>query len=181
MAAGFFRRFHHLFVSGLRPSKLDVVLYRIGKEVHLLEHHAHLIHQGFQGIVLHIDPAYTDDAAVHVPEPGNQVAQGRLARAAGPHNGRGGFVRDGDGNVLQNRLPVVGKIHVLKRDIVGFGMLRLALFVHLRDLIHLVGVVDGASYQTQGGYAAARGFDLRKDQESHNDRHQGIGEGDGPV
>ena len=66
------------------------------------------------------------------------------------------------------------KIHVLKRDIVGFGMLRLALFVHLRDLIHLVGVVDGASYQTQGGYAAARGFDLRKDQESHNDRHQAL-------
>ena len=29
----------------------------------------------------------------------------------------------------------------------GFGVLRFALFVHLRDLIYLVGVVDGAPHQ----------------------------------
>ena len=70
---------------------------------------------------------------------------------------------------------------MLKGDIMGFGVLRFALFVHLRDPIHLVCVVDGASCQPQGGYAAARGFDLGKDQESHNDRHQGVGKRDGAV
>ena len=44
----------------------------------------------------------------------------------------------------------------------GFGVLRLAVFVHLRNLIHLVCVVDGAPYQPQGGYAAARRLDLGK-------------------
>ena len=54
-----------------------------------------------------------------------------------------------------------------------------AALVHLRDVVHLVGVVDGAAHQTQGGHAAARGLDLGEDQEGDNDRHQRIGEGHG--
>ena len=48
-----------------------------------------------------------------------------------------------------------------------------ATLVHLRDVVYLVGVVDG----TQGGHAAARGLDLGEDQERDDDRHQRIGEG----
>ena len=52
-----------------------------------------------------------------------------------------------------------------------------ATLVHLRDVVYLVGVVDGTAHQTQGGHAAARGLDLGEDQEGDNDRHQRIGEG----
>ena len=52
-----------------------------------------------------------------------------------------------------------------------------AALVHLRDVVHLVGVVNGAAHQTQGGHAAARGLDLGKNQERDDDRHQRIGEG----
>ena len=49
-----------------------------------------------------------------------------------------------------------------------------ATLVHLRDVVYLVGVVDGTAHQTQGGHAAARGLDLGEDQEGDNDRHQRI-------
>ena len=38
-----------------------------------------------------------------------------------------------------------------------------ATLVHLRDVVYLVGVVDGNAHQTQGGHAAACRLDLRKD------------------
>lgn len=39
----------HLVMRGLRLAELDVVFYGIGKEIHILEYHADLIHQGFEG------------------------------------------------------------------------------------------------------------------------------------
>ena len=54
-----------------------------------------------------------------------------------------------------------------------------AALVHLRDVVHLVGVVNGAAHQPQGGHTAARGFNLGKNQEGDNDRHQGVGKRDG--
>ena len=54
-----------------------------------------------------------------------------------------------------------------------------AALIHLRDVVHLVCMVDGAAHQTQGGHAAARGLDLGKNQERDDDRHQRIGEGHG--
>ena len=50
-----------------------------------------------------------------------------------------------------------------------------AALIHLRDVVHLVGVVNGAAHQTQGGHAAARGLDLGEDHKGDDHRHDRIG------
>ena len=94
MTAGLLRRLHHLLMGGVGRAELDIVLHGVGKEVHPLEHHAHLLHQGLQGVLPHIPAADGHTAAVHIPKPGDQVAEGGLAGAGGPYNGGGGPVRD---------------------------------------------------------------------------------------
>ena len=43
VAARLFSGLHHLLMGSARAAELDVVLHRVGKEVHPLEHHAHLL------------------------------------------------------------------------------------------------------------------------------------------
>ena len=47
MAAGLLCRIHHLLVGSVGTAELDVILNGVVEEIHALEHHAHLIHQGF--------------------------------------------------------------------------------------------------------------------------------------
>ena len=90
MAARLFSGLHHLLMGSARAAELDVVLHRVGKEVHPLEHHAHLLHEGLQRVLPHIPAADGHTAAVHIPKPGDQVAEGGLAGARGPYDGGGG-------------------------------------------------------------------------------------------
>ena len=94
VAARLFSGLHHLLMGSARAAELDVVLHRVGKEVHPLEHHAHLFHEGLQGVLPHIPAADGHTAAVHIPKPGDQVAESGLAGAGRSHNGGGGPVRD---------------------------------------------------------------------------------------
>ena len=75
VATGFLRRSHHFLVGGIGASKLDVVFHRVGKEIDLLKYHGDLIHQVLQSIVLHILTAHKDGAALHIPEPGDEITQ----------------------------------------------------------------------------------------------------------
>ena len=58
-------------MSGIGTAELDVVLNGVVEEVHPLEHHAHLLHQGLQGVFPHIPAVDGDPAALHIPEPGD--------------------------------------------------------------------------------------------------------------
>ena len=52
---------------------------------------------------------------------------------------------------------------MVEHDVVGSRMERCAFLVHLRDSVHLIGMVNGAAHQPQGGHAAARRLDLGED------------------
>ena len=54
---------------------------------------------------------------------------------------------------------------MLRRDVTS-------LFIHLRDLIHPVRLLDGTADQTQDRQTAARRLDLRKDHKRQDRKHQ---------
>src|SRR5699024_866673 len=117
-----------------------------------------------QGVLPHIPSADAYFTVVYIPEPGNQVAERRFAGTGWPHDGSGGFIRDNEGRVLQNRSTAVGEIYMVEYNVVGFRVKFRAVLIHLRDPVHLIGVVDGTSHQTQSGHAAACGLDLGENQ-----------------
>ena len=100
ITAGFFCRFYYFLMGGFRPAKLDVVLDGVGKELYLLENHTYLVHQRFQGVVLHIGAANVYGAMIYIPESGNQAAQSRLAGAAWADNRRCCLIGNRNGNIL---------------------------------------------------------------------------------
>ena len=87
-------------------AEFDIVLNRVCEEIYILEYHTDLIHEGFQCILPDICAADTDRAAVHIPEPGDQTAQGGLSRTAGPYDGSSGTVRYCYVNIFQNKKPI---------------------------------------------------------------------------
>ena len=109
MAAGLLRRGHHFLVGSLWPPEFDVVLDGVGKEIHILKDHADLVHQRFQSVLPYVLSAYSDSASVHVPEPGNQMAEGGFPAAGGAHDSRGGLIRNADGDILKDGLFVIRK------------------------------------------------------------------------
>src|SRR5699024_11017398 len=116
--------------------------------------HAHLFHQRFQRVVAHVRAADADGAAVHIPKSGDEVAKRRLAAAAGSDDGGGRLIRDGQGDVPQDGPAVVGEVHMVKGDIVAARTHVTALFIHFRQGVDLVGVVDGSAYQPQARHGA---------------------------
>ena len=71
MAASLFRRLYDLFVRGVRTAEFDVVLNRIGKQLHVLEYHADILHQAVQLEIPHIFAANRNPPGVYIPKPGN--------------------------------------------------------------------------------------------------------------
>ena len=71
MAASLFRRLYHLFVRGIRAAEFDVVLNRIGKQIHILKYHADILHQAVQLKIPHIFAANRNPPGVYIPKPGN--------------------------------------------------------------------------------------------------------------
>src|SRR5699024_9401518 len=105
---------HHLLVGGIRAAKLDVVLHGVVEEVHRLEHHGYVLHQAVQLVLPHVVAAHGDFSALHIPEPGDQVAEGGLAAAGGTHHGGGTAGGDGQAHMVQDRPVPIGKGHILK-------------------------------------------------------------------
>ena len=102
MAASLFRRLYHLFVRGIRAAEFDVVLNRIGKQIHVLKYHADILHQAVQLKIPDIFAANRNSPGVYIPKPGNQVAHSRLARTGWADNSRGRSGRNRKADVIQN-------------------------------------------------------------------------------
>ena len=108
-------------MGSLRPSELNVVLDGVGKEIHILKDHADLVHQRFQSVLPDVLSAHSDSTSVHVPEPGNQMAEGGFPAAGRAYDGCGGLIRNADGDILKDGLFVIGKGHVVQGNFMGGG------------------------------------------------------------
>lgn len=113
---GGLRGLDHLVVGRPRPAAPDVLRDALAKEVGILEHQAEAAHQLILAHLADVDAADENLARIDVPEAGDEVREGRFARAARPddraHRAGGDFQRD----VAQRRLRVVfvGESHVPK-------------------------------------------------------------------
>ena len=65
--------------------------------------------------------ADADAAAVHVPEAGDEIAEGGLAEAGGADDVGHGLIRERHADVAENRLFLMGEADVVKDDVVACG------------------------------------------------------------
>ena len=75
-----------LLVGRSRPAAPDVVRDALAEQVGILEHQAEAAHQLVLAHLAHVDAADEHLARIDVPEAGDEVGEGRFARAARPHD-----------------------------------------------------------------------------------------------
>ena len=149
MAAGFSGRFNYLLMGCVGTAEFNVVFNGICKEIDFLEHHADLFHQRLQSIFpdIRIPDAY--GTMIHVPEACDQIAEGGLSGPAGAYDRSCCPIGNGHGDILQDRLAVVGKIYVFHRNIVLLGMYFLSSVIHFPDPVDLICMVNGTADNAQ--------------------------------
>ena len=172
MAAGLARGFADFLHRGVGLAEADIVQDGVLKQVYVLKHHADVAQQAVAGVFPHVAPAEQHPALLHVPEPGDQAAQGRLAAAGRPDDRGGRPLRDHKIDPFEEARPVVGKHHILHADVEG---LRHELFP---ALVQKRGILQGFhAIQRYGNDAGQRGnaahhFDVRVQHEAGNHEQQ---------
>ena len=108
----------HLVGGGAGAAVANVLHNAGGEEEHILLHHANVPAQALLGDVPHIQAVDGDAALRHVVEAGDQVAEGGLAAAGGPHNGDGLAGPNVEGDVVEHLgvVPLVRKADVVHID-----------------------------------------------------------------
>ena len=120
-------RLHDLVVGGARPGEGDVVAHGAHEEERLLGDDAELPAQRVDGDVAQVVAVDRDLAARRVVEAGDELGDGRLARAGRPDQGDGLARCDVQVDVAQHRLRrVVGERDVVERDVAFDRRQRLA-------------------------------------------------------
>ena len=159
-------------MGGVRLTELDVVLDAVVEQVHALKDHAEIVHQTIQRIVLHINAAQLDRAAVHIPKPCHKTGEGGLAGAGGPHDGSGCPFRDGKADIADDFPLSIRKVHMLKGNIAVFRRLHRAALVHPGRTVDLLHTVDGGVDHGQHEEHLPGRLQLAIYQKSGNHHHQ---------
>ena len=77
-----------------------------------LEHEGEIADEAVVAVLPHIPSAEAHAAALHIPEPRHEIAQRGLATSGRTDDGHGGFLRDGQGHIVQDGLAVIGEIYM---------------------------------------------------------------------
>ena len=139
-----------LLVRGVQLAVADVVHHRAGEQVGLLEHHPQGAAQIGLADFVDVDAVVADFAVVNVVEPVNQVGDGGLACAGGPHEGDLLAGLGVQGHIMEHRLlRHIAEVHMLHIDValqllVGGGIVRLVVVLPGPAAGALPGFVDGA-------------------------------------
>ena len=181
MTASLFRRFNHLLMGSVRAAKLDIVLNRICKEVHALEHHRDILHQAVQLEIPYIRTAYGNLPGVHIPKTGNQVAHRCLTCPGRTDNSRNRFFGNGETDLIQYLAICVGKVHLVKHDLAGVRRNISAFLVHYRCVINGVCRIHrGRQHLQQRGHIPGV-LQIVEHHERSNHQNQTVGQRQGAV
>jgi len=114
MRVGHARRLNHLVVGGIQPAVADIVHHRSREEEGVLWDDADLLTQALLGHRAHIVPVYPNRPFLDIVEAGQQVDDGRLARASRTDERYHHARLDRQRYILEHRLA----LHVPEADVV---------------------------------------------------------------
>ena len=120
-------RFAHLVISGIGPSKANVVPNAHREHVAFLEHEGDMAGQLVFGHAAHVGAAYAHRPFVRIPKSADELGHRRLSRPGRTHDGGELSLRGREAHVVQHGLgillvlPCVGEAHVAERNL---GVLR---------------------------------------------------------
>ena len=133
-------------MSGIRFTKLDIVLDAIRKEKNILKDHADIREQAIQLIFPYVSAAQFNAPFIYIPKTSNQAAQCRFTRARWTDYRRSGFGRDRQIDMVQNLVIAIRKANILQFN---HGIFRSNIFagqIHYWCIVNSVHLVDGAFY-----------------------------------
>ena len=108
----------HLGVGGRRAAHADVLPNALVKEVVVLGDKGHLVIELLQWDPLQVLSAQGDGAGGYIPKAGDQLGDGGLARARGPHKGGHAPGGNGEGHIVEHLLVrVVAERHMGELDV----------------------------------------------------------------
>ena len=125
-----FRRDLHLLHGGIRLSKADVIGDGVREQIDPLEHEGEIADGAVVAVFPHIPPLEAHAAGLHIPEPHHKIAESGLAGAGGTDDSDRGFLRNGQGYIVQNGLAAVGEIYMVKFNVLPFRRKLLPVNVH---------------------------------------------------
>lgn len=100
-------------MSGIRFTKLDIVLDAIRKEKNILKDHADIREQAIQLIFPYVSAAQFNAPLIYIPKTSNQAAQCRFTGARWTDYRRSGFGRDRQIDMVQNSVSAIRKANIL--------------------------------------------------------------------
>ena len=108
----------HLGVGGRRATHADIFPDALVKEVVVLGDKGHLVIELLQWDPLQVLSAQGDGAGGYIPKAGDQLGDGGLARARGPHKGGHAPGGNGEGHIVEHLLVrVVAERHMGELDV----------------------------------------------------------------
>ena len=174
VAAGLFRRRNHLIHGRVRLPEANVIGDGIVEQIYVLEHEAEILHQAVHIVIAHVAAAQGHPAAVHIPKPGKQVAQGGLAAPRGAHDGRSGLFGNFQGHAVDNGPAFIGKAHLLGPQIVPQGSDFLPGNVHGGQIEDIAGLIYAGIHHPQQAGLGARLLQSLRQKERTYSQHDAI-------
>ena len=111
------REAHRLHLKFLALSHLDVLLDRVREKKHILQNNRDIAAKLMHIHLSHIHAVDLHRTVRHIIKPLEQIDDGGFAGAGRSHDTERFSCRNGNIDVLQNLLPVHGKINVVKTDL----------------------------------------------------------------
>ena len=157
------------FLRGFHVTPTQIFQDCTGKQHIVLQHHRHLVSEGFHVIILHIHAAYQKLALRHIIESADQVHQAGLG-ASGTADNTDGLTRfDFQVDILQNRVRrifLIAEGHMVELDAAVLYLVR--RFLRIRKVRFFL-----QHFTDTSGACHGHG-DHDKDHGQHHQAHQNI-------
>ena len=176
VAAGFFCRFDHLLLRGVRLSEADIRPDRVVEKVDILEDHGNIREKTVTGKFLQIMAAHGNAAALGIVEPGQQTTDRGFSGTGGADDGRRGFLGDPEADIFQYLAGIVAKIHIFKLNIVMLQRNIFSIRINETPGLQSVQLIHRILDDAQNMGAVTDGLKARKNTEREKDEHQHNGE-----
>ena len=140
VASGGFGDLFHFLISGIYPAHTDIFPDGIVKEVIVLRNKGHLVIELFQRDTAFLHAAQGNAALGHIPETGDELGNGGLARTGGTNQSGEAAGRNGEGDVVEDLLFLgISKGDMIQGNIRFSQLCRLCSVILLRlqeNLVH---------------------------------------------
>ena len=96
----------------LRPAKLNIILYRICKQIYRLEYEGEIAHKAVHTVIFYVHTAQCHRSGIHIPESCDQITQSRFTATGWSDDRSRCFFRNGKRDAINDLSLIIGKCYI---------------------------------------------------------------------